>query len=97
MLKALPQAHLLEHEQILNFLEARHLYGRGLGWADGSDPRLQAAQRMQPLDLRQTASESSDGIGHFIISGQFLALAPVQAVQPLCSVDNVYEKGVQML
>ena len=34
LLKALPQARLLEHEEVLHFLEARHLYGRGLGWID---------------------------------------------------------------
>lgn len=34
MLKALPQAKCLEYEEVLNFLEARHLYGRGLGWVD---------------------------------------------------------------
>jgi hypothetical protein len=34
MLKALPQAHLLEHAEVLSFLEARRLYGRGIGWVD---------------------------------------------------------------
>ena len=34
MLKALPEAHLLEHEEVMSFLEARHLYGRGIGWVD---------------------------------------------------------------
>jgi hypothetical protein len=34
MLKALPQVHLLEHEEVLGFLEARRLYGRDIGWAD---------------------------------------------------------------
>ena len=34
MLKALPQAQLLEHEEVLSFLEARRLYGRGIGWVD---------------------------------------------------------------
>jgi len=34
MLKALPEVHLLEHEEVLSFLEARHLYGRGIGWVD---------------------------------------------------------------
>jgi predicted nucleic acid-binding protein len=34
MLKALPQAHLLEHEEVLGFLEERRLYGRGIGWMD---------------------------------------------------------------
>jgi predicted nucleic acid-binding protein len=33
-LKALPQADRLEYEEVLNFLEARQLYGRGLGWVD---------------------------------------------------------------
>ena len=34
LLRALPQARLLEHEEVLHFLEARHLYGRSLGWVD---------------------------------------------------------------
>jgi predicted nucleic acid-binding protein len=34
MLKALPQAHLLEYEEVLSFLEARRLYGQGIGWVD---------------------------------------------------------------
>jgi predicted nucleic acid-binding protein len=34
MLKALPQAHLLEDEEVLGFLETRRLYGRGIGWVD---------------------------------------------------------------
>lgn len=34
MLKALPQAHLVEHEEVLGFVEARRLYGCGIGWVD---------------------------------------------------------------
>jgi predicted nucleic acid-binding protein len=34
MLKALPEAHLLDHEEVMSFLEARRLYGRGIGWVD---------------------------------------------------------------
>jgi predicted nucleic acid-binding protein len=34
MLKALPEAHLVEHREVLSFLEARRLYGRGIGWVD---------------------------------------------------------------
>jgi predicted nucleic acid-binding protein len=34
MLKALPEAQLLEHEEVLSFLDARRLYGRGIGWVD---------------------------------------------------------------
>jgi predicted nucleic acid-binding protein len=34
MLKALPEAHLVEHEEVLSFPEARRLYGRGIGWVD---------------------------------------------------------------
>jgi predicted nucleic acid-binding protein len=34
MLKALPEAHLLEHEEVMTFLEARRIYGRGIGWVD---------------------------------------------------------------
>jgi hypothetical protein len=34
MLKALPEAHLLEHEEVLGFVETRRLYGCGIGWVD---------------------------------------------------------------
>jgi predicted nucleic acid-binding protein len=34
MLKALPEAHLLEHEEVMSFVEAQRLYGRGIGWVD---------------------------------------------------------------
>ena len=34
ILKALPEAHLLDHDEVMNFLEARSLYGRGIGWVD---------------------------------------------------------------
>jgi len=34
MLNALPGAHLLEHGEILSFLDARGLNGRGIGWVD---------------------------------------------------------------
>lgn len=34
MLKALPEAHVAEHDELLRFVEARRLYGRGLGWVD---------------------------------------------------------------
>jgi predicted nucleic acid-binding protein len=34
MLKALPEAHLLEHEEVMSFIEAQRLYGHGIGWVD---------------------------------------------------------------
>jgi predicted nucleic acid-binding protein len=34
MLTALPQADLLDHEDVISFLQERHLYGRGIGWVD---------------------------------------------------------------
>ena len=33
-LKALPEAHLVEHEEVMSFLEAQRLYGQGIGWVD---------------------------------------------------------------
>src|SRR4051794_18039972 len=33
-LKALPEARLAEHEEVLSLLEVRRLYGHGLGWVD---------------------------------------------------------------
>jgi len=34
MLRAFPEAHLLDHEEVMSFLEARRLYGQGIGWVD---------------------------------------------------------------
>ena len=34
MLSDLPEAQLLEHEEVLSFLESRRQYGRGIGWVD---------------------------------------------------------------
>lgn len=34
MLKALPEAQLLENEEVLSFLESRCMYGCGIGWVD---------------------------------------------------------------
>jgi predicted nucleic acid-binding protein len=34
ILKALPEAHLLEHKEVMSFLEAQRLYGHGIGWVD---------------------------------------------------------------
>ena len=34
LLKALPEAQVAEHEEVLHLLEGRHLHGRGLGWID---------------------------------------------------------------
>jgi predicted nucleic acid-binding protein len=34
LLRALPQARLIAHEEVLNTIESRRLSGRGLGWID---------------------------------------------------------------
>ena len=34
MLKALPEAKQLDHAEVMTFLDARRLYGRGIGWVD---------------------------------------------------------------
>jgi hypothetical protein len=34
LLKTLPEALSVEHEEVLTFLEAQHLYGHGIGWVD---------------------------------------------------------------
>jgi len=59
MLKALPEAQLLEHEEVLRFLEARRLYGRGIGWVGCSSLGFDVAHTVLPLDLRQAAAQSS--------------------------------------
>ena len=33
-LNALPRAHLVEHEEVMSFLEAHRFYGQGIGWVD---------------------------------------------------------------
>lgn len=34
LLTALPEVELLEHDEVMNFLEGRRLYGRDIGWVD---------------------------------------------------------------
>jgi len=34
MLAALPEAQVLDHEEVLGFLEVRRLYGPGIAWVD---------------------------------------------------------------
>lgn len=66
LLRALPQAHEVEHEEAIAFLEAHRLSGAGLGWIDvhllasavlsGArlwtlDARLKAAARARRVDL----------------------------------------------
>lgn len=34
LLRALPEAPLAEHDEVLDFIAERHLAGRGLGWID---------------------------------------------------------------
>jgi predicted nucleic acid-binding protein len=34
MLEALPAAELLEHDEVMKFLDVQRLYGRGIGWVD---------------------------------------------------------------
>ena len=34
MLKALPQADLLKHDEVIRFMDVRRLYGKGIGWVD---------------------------------------------------------------
>lgn len=46
MIRALPEARVAEQEELLRFLEARRLYGRGLGWAGWT--RISWLQRFLP-------------------------------------------------
>jgi predicted nucleic acid-binding protein len=34
LLRALPEARVAEHEEVLKFVEAKRLFGRGIGWVD---------------------------------------------------------------
>jgi predicted nucleic acid-binding protein len=34
MLKALPESQLLEHDEVMSFIESQRLYGHGIGWVD---------------------------------------------------------------
>ena len=36
LVRALPEASVAEQAEVLRFLEARRLYGRGLGWVDAN-------------------------------------------------------------
>ena len=34
LLGALPEARLADHHEVLNLIESKHIYGRGIGWVD---------------------------------------------------------------
>jgi len=34
LLQALPEARVAEHEEVIKFVEAHRLFGRGIGWVD---------------------------------------------------------------
>src|SRR5262249_24560209 len=54
LLSELPQAVAAGHEEVLEMLESRHLYGKGIGWADAhlvASARLSGA-RLWTLDKR---------------------------------------------
>ncbi|MBD3335332.1 MAG: PIN domain-containing protein [Candidatus Eisenbacteria bacterium] len=48
LLQALPMASVLEHEEALEFLDDKHLHGRGLGWID---VHLLASARLENVKL----------------------------------------------
>jgi predicted nucleic acid-binding protein len=56
MLKALPEAHLLEHEEVMGFIEAQRLYGRGIGWVDASTLLTRCAIWTFDKPLRRVAA-----------------------------------------
>jgi predicted nucleic acid-binding protein len=47
-LEALPRADVAEHREVLDFLEAHHLAGRGIGWLDA---HLLASARLARVAL----------------------------------------------
>ena len=68
MLKTLPQADLLGYEDVLNFLGSAASI-RSWSWMGGcSSPRFDVAYSMQPVDVGQTAPESSDGLNGFDVA-----------------------------
>ena len=48
LLAALPTAPVVDHEEVLQFIEASHLSGRGLGW---TDVHLLASARLAGMPL----------------------------------------------
>ena len=65
-LSELPQATPASNAEVLNFIEARKLYGRGLGWVDAhllASARLSGC-RLLTLDLRlqQAAMDLAVGL-----------------------------------
>lgn len=48
LLQALPQAQTAEHEEIMKFITAHHLYGKGLGYID---IHLMAAASLEQIPL----------------------------------------------
>jgi predicted nucleic acid-binding protein len=60
LLKSLPAAPIADHDEALNLLESRQLYGRGIGWIDAHllSSALLSRTSLWTLDrkLREVAS-----------------------------------------
>jgi predicted nucleic acid-binding protein len=64
LLQSLPSSPLIEHPEVLEFVAARRLYGRGLGWVD---MHLLASARLArvplwTLDKRLAAAAADLGV-----------------------------------
>ncbi|MEI6171362.1 MAG: hypothetical protein WCQ45_02620 [bacterium] len=59
LLEELPQARVAEHDEVLRFIEARRLSGRGLGFIDAHLLASAALTQAVSVDGRQTAARSS--------------------------------------
>lgn len=61
LLQSLPALPVIEHDEVVAFVNAQHLYGRGLGWVD---MHLLASARLARIPLwtqdKRLAAASAD-------------------------------------
>ena len=89
MLKTLPEAGLLEHEEVMSFLDARRLYGRGIGWVD--------AHLLASTLLNYQASVESQALVGAVQESVYVLAAMAMWAGGWALVTRVVSKGFRFL
>jgi predicted nucleic acid-binding protein len=63
LLSTLPKIVVAEHDEVLQLLDARRLYGRGLGWVDMHLLASAVLSQTPIWSLDRTLSKAADAIG----------------------------------
>ena len=63
LFSSLPQTPGAEHDEVIAFIEAQHLWGRGLGWIDVNMLASACLARVALWTLDRQLHDAADGLG----------------------------------